>query len=645
MPQMFGNLSIRPKLVTLLAVPVAGTALLAAAGAAAELGERAEAQRERRVAAVAELAVAAAHQLQEERARALAWTGGRGRAGERALAARRARVDWSLAAYRTGAAGLRGGDPALDQAAAAAAGRLGRLAVVRAEVDRRLATGDRVTAELDTMVAALLEVARELTDRLDAPGPARAGRLLLAMARAKEATGRERNLLAAPAPPPPGATAAGARAEDDDRPAATGAGAGPEDDDRSAATAAGAGDDARRGAAGEALAVRLGAVAAVARHELNGVRAAAGDRLDGIDRALAAPGVRRLRRLELGLLQPPAGPPALGDLDGWRAGTADRAGALRRVERQAAADLDAAARAELRLRDGRLRGRLALLGAAALATLAALAALGGLAGRRARPPAPATATVPGLARRGQALADRQLQLLEELAADEPDPRRRQALLGVDHLAARLRRTAETLLAMTGPPPARRRARPVPLAVVLRAAVAESVPQGPEPPRPGRGGPGAPPWAAGAGAPVGRGRRVDLLATGEVEVAGPASVDLAHLLAELLDNAAACSPPTAPVVVTAAADGDDHVIEVADRGLGMTAQELAWANQRLAGGTAADPAHRAAGDRLGLLVVAHLAARNGVGVRLAASPGGGVTATVRLPAALLTARTPAPARPS
>jgi hypothetical protein len=78
---------------------------------------------------------------------------------------------------------------------------------------------------------------------------------------------------------------------------------------------------------------------------------------------------------------------------------------------------------------------------------------------------------------------------------------------------------------------------------------------------------------------------------------------------------------------------------------MTAQELAWANQRLAGGSAADPAHRAAGDRLGLLVVAHLAARNGVGVRLAASPGGGVTATVRLPAALLTARTPAPARPS
>jgi hypothetical protein len=59
----------------------------------------------------------------------------------------------------------------------------------------------------------------------------------------------------------------------------------------------------------------------------------------------------------------------------------------------------------------------------------------------------------------------------------------------------------------------------------------------------------------------------------------------HLLAELLDNAAAFSPPAAPVVVTGAADGDGYRIEVTDRGLGMTGQELAWANQRLAGDAA------------------------------------------------------------
>jgi anti-sigma regulatory factor (Ser/Thr protein kinase) len=92
----------------------------------------------------------------------------------------------------------------------------------------------------------------------------------------------------------------------------------------------------------------------------------------------------------------------------------------------------------------------------------------------------------------------------------------------------------------------------------------------------------------------------------------------HLLAELLDNAAAFSPPAAPIVVTGAGDGDDYLIEVTDRGLGMTDQELAWANQRLA-------------------------ARNGFAVRLGRSPAGGVTATVRVPSGLLTARAPVVAR--
>src|SRR5687767_11872118 len=70
MPRMFGNLSIPPKLVALLAVPVAGLALLVAAGATAEWGDRARAREEREVAAVAGQAVAAVHELQEERARA-----------------------------------------------------------------------------------------------------------------------------------------------------------------------------------------------------------------------------------------------------------------------------------------------------------------------------------------------------------------------------------------------------------------------------------------------------------------------------------------------------------------------------------------------------------------------------------------------
>ena len=301
-----------------------------------------------------------------------------------------------------------------------------------------------------------------------------------------------------------------------------------------------------------------------------------------------------------------------------------------------ATDLAGASGVWLGGREGRLRDRLVLLAVILVASLAAvLLVVMGPLGRGAA--GWGGALVPGLAKRGQALAARQLQLLEELATEEPDPHRRQGLLGVDHLANRLRRTAETLFSVAGTEPAGRWARPVPLNVLLRSAVAEADPGGPAV----AGEPGQ----EGSGAQVYRGRRVDLLTTGEVEVEGPAGIDLVHLLAELLDNAAAFSPPTAPIVVTGASDGEDYLIEVADRGLGMTDEELAWANQRLTTGTARDPANQAAGDRLGLAIAGRLAVRNGFGVRLGRSPASGVTAAVRVPAGLLSTRAPAPARTS
>jgi signal transduction histidine kinase len=617
MPQMFGNLSIRSKLIALLAVPAAGSLLLGVAGAAGGVGEQARAAGEARAATVAGQAVAAAHELQEERVRAVAWLAAGGRDAQAELAARRRRVDQALAAYRAGAAGLgRTGDPALDQALAAAATRLERLPVVRAETDRRLLPPELAAGGHDALVDALLGVARGLAAHLEAPGPSRTARLLLAVAAAKEATGQERTLLAT-------VPLAAKRAAVD----------------------------------GEVLRVRLVAWAAVARGELNGMRAAAGERLAAVDRALGGAGVRKVRRLELALLDPvadpapagdpgpagdpapagdpgsagdpgPAGDPApAGDLGTWRDGLAARAGALRRVERAVAGDLAEGAAAWRDGRQRRLRSWLLLAGAVLVATLAAAAAALRVRDGGREPALAATATVLGLARRGQALADRQLQLLEGLTRDEPDPQRRRDLLGADNLAGRLRRTAETMLAVAGPGPVRERFRPLPIDAVLGAAVAEAAP----------GGAGR----ASALEP-GAGRRVDLLTTGDVEVAGPAAVDLVHLLAELLDNAAAFSPPTAPIVVTGSADGHGYLVEVTDRGLGMTDQELAWANQRLAGrGPAADPAAQAAADRLGLVVVGRLARRNGFEVRLDHAPAGGVSAAVRVPAAVLA---PSPAVP-
>jgi signal transduction histidine kinase len=166
---------------------------------------------------------------------------------------------------------------------------------------------------------------------------------------------------------------------------------------------------------------------------------------------------------------------------------------------------------------------------------------------------------------------------------------------------------------------RRGARPVPLAEVAAAAVHAS----PDP------------------------TRVDLALAGDLLVPEAASGDLAGLLAELVDNAVAFSAPETRVRVGGRRAGAGYVVEVEDRGLGMTDAELAAVNRRLAG----DPA---AGDdperRLGVWVVGRLARRHDVSVRLRRSPGGGVTALVLLPERLVVASLPlrrsaAPARPA
>src|SRR5215211_1268958 len=101
---MFGILSIRSKLLALLAVPVAGSVLLGVAGMIGAWGDRARTGQERRAAVVAGQAVTAVHELQEERIRAAAWVAGDGQDGQGELRSRR-RVDGALAAYRAGVAG------------------------------------------------------------------------------------------------------------------------------------------------------------------------------------------------------------------------------------------------------------------------------------------------------------------------------------------------------------------------------------------------------------------------------------------------------------------------------------------------------------------------------------------------------------
>ncbi|MDR7277853.1 sensor histidine kinase [Catenuloplanes atrovinosus] len=209
-----------------------------------------------------------------------------------------------------------------------------------------------------------------------------------------------------------------------------------------------------------------------------------------------------------------------------------------------------------------------------------------------------------LARRSQVLVERQLELLDELEREESDPDQLTNLFKLDHLAARMRRNDENLLVLAGSDNARRWRDPVALSAVVLASTAE----------------------------IEDYTRVRHDAPDGVHVMGHAVADVVHLLAELLDNAAAFSPPSTVVRLSGrlAADGT-VVLEVVDDGLGMTPGTVQELNQLLAEPPAVDVA---ASERMGLFVVSHLAARHGIRVSLRSGERG-VVATVWLPPSVLT----------
>jgi len=209
-----------------------------------------------------------------------------------------------------------------------------------------------------------------------------------------------------------------------------------------------------------------------------------------------------------------------------------------------------------------------------------------------------------LARRSQSLIDRQLELIDELERDAEDDALEQ-MFRLDHLATRMRRNAENLIVLSGGADAARRlTQPVPLVDVVRAAMSE----------------------------VEDYQRVELLPIDEVSLTGHAVADVVHLLAELIENATSFSPPGTKVQIATQQAANGYVLEIEDRGLGMSDKELIDANQRLANPPAID---FAVSRVLGLYVVGRLARRHTIKVQLRHSWYGGVTALAMLPAGLIT----------
>ncbi|WP_330173430.1 nitrate- and nitrite sensing domain-containing protein [Streptomyces sp. NBC_01498] len=209
-----------------------------------------------------------------------------------------------------------------------------------------------------------------------------------------------------------------------------------------------------------------------------------------------------------------------------------------------------------------------------------------------------------LSRRNQSLIEGQLTLITELENNEAEPEQLENLFKLDHLATRMRRNGENLLVLAGEEPGRRWNQPVPLVDVLRAASSE----------------------------VESYERIELSGVPETEIHGQAVTDLVHLLAELLENATTFSSPQTKVRVTATRLPDGRVmIEIHDKGIGLTADDFADINHKLANPPTVDAA---VSQRMGLFVVGRLADRHGVRVQL--RPSGeqaGTTSLVMLPDAI------------
>jgi signal transduction histidine kinase len=209
-----------------------------------------------------------------------------------------------------------------------------------------------------------------------------------------------------------------------------------------------------------------------------------------------------------------------------------------------------------------------------------------------------------LARRNQALLHRQLSLLDTMERRVEEPDTLEDLFTLDHLTTRMRRHAENLIIISDAAPGRRWRDPVPIFDVLRSSVLE----------------------------IEDYTRVTLLPIPQTPLlVGSAVTDVIHLVAELVENATVFSPPNTIVHVRGMAAANGFGVEIEDRGLGLNQVRIDEINAALA-----DPPEfdLAGSDRMGLFVVARLAARHKIKVMLRPSPYDGTTAIVMLPPNLL-----------
>ncbi|MDX2545235.1 ATP-binding protein [Streptomyces sp. WI04-05B] len=231
---------------------------------------------------------------------------------------------------------------------------------------------------------------------------------------------------------------------------------------------------------------------------------------------------------------------------------------------------------------------------------AALAATANAAGRMQ---ALATSTLADL----RAMEDRHTD--EDVVAD---------LLHLDHRTAQAGRLADSVAVLSGARSGRRWARPIVMESILRGAM-------------GR---------------ISGYQRVRVHSASTAAVAGHAAEGVMHALAELLDNAANFSPPTAEVHLYVEEVPAGIIVSVEDSGLAMSDVQLRRAERAVSGEDGSNDAKGGGrnadgiglggltGTRLGLSVVGRLARKYGLRISFRPSARGGTGVLVLIPQDIL-----------
>ncbi|MFF5547116.1 ATP-binding protein [Streptomyces olivaceoviridis] len=243
------------------------------------------------------------------------------------------------------------------------------------------------------------------------------------------------------------------------------------------------------------------------------------------------------------------------------------------------------------------------------------ARLSGELERARRERAAAVAATSNVAARMQALATATLADLRAMEDRHTDEDVLADLLHLDHRTAQAGRLADSIAVLTGARSGRRWARPIGMESILRGAM-------------GR--------IAGY-------RRVRVHSVSEAAVAGHAAEGVMHALAEILDNAANFSPPTAEVHVYVEEVPAGAIVSVEDSGLVMGEVQLRRAERAVSGDV--DGLGGLTGTRLGLAVVGRLARKHGLKVSFRPSARGGTGVLLLIPQEILTTPASAPAEPS